>query len=59
MNFNQKTYVFRFKNICFFYLDSENNIVQYGLNRFKRKDFTNKIRHGERYLQFYIKFAII
>ena len=24
MNFNQKTYVFRFKNICFLFLDSEN-----------------------------------
>ena len=23
MNFNQKTYVFRFKNICFLFLDSE------------------------------------
>ena len=26
MNFNQKTYVFRFKNICFLFFDSENNL---------------------------------
>ena len=28
MNFNQKTYVFRFKNICFFYLVSEKRLLK-------------------------------
>ena len=27
MNFNQKTYVFERKNICFFYLGSQNNVL--------------------------------
>ena len=28
MNFNQKTYVFRFKNICFLFLGSQNNFYK-------------------------------
>ena len=28
MNFNQKTYVFRFKNICFLFLGSEKNVLK-------------------------------
>ena len=35
MNFNQKTYVFLFKNICFLFLDSENNFALHCLKPHK------------------------
>ena len=35
MNFNQKTYVFRFKNICFLFLDSQSDVLFYGFESYK------------------------
>ena len=34
MNFNQKTYVFRFKNICFLFLVSQKDLAEKTPNGF-------------------------